>query len=508
MLVRPSLAALLLGALSAAALAQGGREHVIPLFLPADAPETGAAGRQQGFLRVINRSAQAGVAQIVAHDDGGTRHGPVELALDAHATVHLNSDDLENGNTGKGLDGALGGGRGNWRLVLASETLDLEPLAYVRTRGDGLLIAMNGSAAEVDNGVHLVPVFNPASNPNQRSSLRIANLDDARAEVEIAGRDDDGQPGAAAVATTVPARGAIQLTAVDLEEMGLGDGAGKWSLTVTANRRVRVVSLMDTPSGHLANLSAARPEYRGATGLYRLYFDDDDRETGDGFLVLLPDSRLYAWLPESDGVNRIARGAYETEGRSLTASGVVYESGRLNVSATSLVGGAESVTFAAEVESGDWIRGDYAVADGARRRFSGAAFAGFERGGATAAIAGVWRPLGEDPDLPATLDVGADGVVDGVLAVDGGVYGDLECAFDATFAPVHPAYAVYRAAPAVDCGPIAVGGEENPEAVESVFAIMDPPRQPGDGGRALMLSILPGDDNEVGFGGLYGRDGP
>ena len=73
-------------------------------------------------------------------------------------------------------------------------------------------------------------------------------------------------------------------------------GAGKWSLMVRSDQPVQVMSLMDTPSGHLANLSAGRQEYRGAAGLYQVSFDDG--MGGDGIIVLLSDSRLYAWLPE------------------------------------------------------------------------------------------------------------------------------------------------------------------------------------------------------------------
>ncbi len=78
----------------------GANRHLVPLFTRASDP------LRQGFARVVNRSDEAGDIVVVAVDDGGNRFGPVTLAVGAGATVHFNSADLENGNTGKGLSGA------------------------------------------------------------------------------------------------------------------------------------------------------------------------------------------------------------------------------------------------------------------------------------------------------------------------------------------------------------------------------------------------------------------
>ena len=61
---------------------------------------------------------------------------------------------------------------------------------------------------------------------------------------------------------TLPANTARTLAAAELEAGGdgfegaLGDGRGKWRLRVTADRPIRVMSLLESPTGHLANLSA------------------------------------------------------------------------------------------------------------------------------------------------------------------------------------------------------------------------------------------------------------
>ena len=109
--------------------------HEVPLFVSASHPV------QQGFVRIINRSAESGTVRIHAIDDSGRRAGPVTLSLSAKATAHFNSDDLETGNPSKGLSGSTGSGQGDWRLRLETD-LDIEALAYIRTT-DGFLTSMH-----------------------------------------------------------------------------------------------------------------------------------------------------------------------------------------------------------------------------------------------------------------------------------------------------------------------------------------------------------------------------
>ena len=229
-----------------------------------------ASAGSQGFVRVANRSPRAGTVRIRAFDDLGRRYDRLELALDAGATAHFNSDDLELGNAAKGLSGSTGPGEGDWRLELSSG-LDIEVLAYVRT-DDGFLTTMHDAAAVVE-GRHRVVTFNPGSNYRQVSRLRLMNPGAAAALVRVTAIDDRG--GAplrkGALRATVPARGAVTYSAAELEagvESGysrhndwdfneLGDGTGKWRLNVTSDQTVRVMSLLESPTGHLTNLSAA-----------------------------------------------------------------------------------------------------------------------------------------------------------------------------------------------------------------------------------------------------------
>ena len=231
-----------------------GGTHTVPLFL------SGSNQQRQSFLRVVNRSGAAGgTVRIEAFDRTGSAQGPVTLSLAPGQARHFNSTDLERGDASKGLEGGIGPSPdGDWRLELSSE-LDIDVLAYIRTQ-DGFVTSMHELAPTTDGLLHRVAFFNPASNYRQRSLLRLVNRGPA-AEVTIAGRDDQGMPGEREVVVRVPSHGSTTVDAQALESGGegltgrLGDGAGKWRLTASADRPVAVMSLLESPTGHLTNLS-------------------------------------------------------------------------------------------------------------------------------------------------------------------------------------------------------------------------------------------------------------
>ena len=251
--------------------------HHVALF-----PAAGDTLGRQGFARVINHSNEAGTVRIDAFDDAGTIYGPLELSVEPGAVAHFNSDDLELGASGKGLTGNTGDGEGTWRLQLSSD-LDIKVLAYVRSE-DGFLTTMHDAVA-VRKGRRQVTLFNPGSNTDQVSLLRLVNPLSRSVEVSIVGTDDNGRgrSSSGTPLTTVPAGGSLTLSASELEagviseyyakllENGadvdesfygywdrwpLGDGAGKWRLSVVAEPGVLVQSLLESPTGHLTNLSS------------------------------------------------------------------------------------------------------------------------------------------------------------------------------------------------------------------------------------------------------------
>ena len=79
-------------------------------------------------------------------------------------------------------------------------------LSYIRTE-DGFLTAMHDVAPSAGNR-HRVAVFNPGSNRNQESLLRLINPGNATAEVTITGIDGNGASGESQVTLSVAA-GAI-----------------------------------------------------------------------------------------------------------------------------------------------------------------------------------------------------------------------------------------------------------------------------------------------------------
>ena len=263
--------------------------HMVPLFVSDD-------GVRQGFVRVINHSEEAGDVRIEAVDDAGDSFDPLTLAVGAGQTVHFNSTHLENGDPEKGWDVGTGPGEGDWRLTLSSE-LDIEVLSYIRMIAGGFVTSMHDTAPAVDDDhgddsddghshgdddhhgddaghAYRIAIFNPGSNTSQVSRLRVINSGHHDADVEISGTDDHGHASAGTVHISVPHGAARTFSAAELEAGGdgmegaLGDGAGKWRLTVRSDEPVTVMSLLQSPTDHLTNLSAAPAN-----------LDDHDRHT-------------------------------------------------------------------------------------------------------------------------------------------------------------------------------------------------------------------------------------
>ena len=233
--------------------ANGEMVHSVPLFL------AGGDQRRQGFLRIVNRDTTDAAVRVSARDESDFEFDEIVLSVPALGALHVNSDDLELGNPAKGVSHGVGDGSGHWRLTLGSAS-DVNVLTYART-ADGFLTSMHDTVPETAAG-HLVPMFNPGDNEARASSLRIVNPGANDASVNISGLDDLGASPGGTVRLVVPPGRSRTLSAQALEAGGpefvgrLGDGAGKWRLIVSSNQPVRVMSLLETPTGHLTNLSS------------------------------------------------------------------------------------------------------------------------------------------------------------------------------------------------------------------------------------------------------------
>ena len=122
---------------------------------------------------------------------------------------------------------------------------------------------MNALAPLASDGRREVVFFNPASNDQRVSMLRLVNPADAPARITISGLDDRGAaPPDGDVTLTLPAGAATSITAQQLEAGAshfngrFGNGRGKWRLFIEADQDIQAMSLVESPTGHLTNLSS------------------------------------------------------------------------------------------------------------------------------------------------------------------------------------------------------------------------------------------------------------
>ena len=109
-----------------------------------------------------------------------------------------------------------------------------------------------------------MPIFNPASDSNPVSELRLVNPGAQDADIAIAATDDLGQPAPeGAVSLTLAAQESRTITALQLEEGApnlagrFGDEHGRWRLTISASASIEVMSLLRAADGRLSNLSTS-----------------------------------------------------------------------------------------------------------------------------------------------------------------------------------------------------------------------------------------------------------
>lgn len=244
----------------------------VPLMRGADHPT------QQGFVRIT--AVETGTIAIEAWSDAGVVES-TSLSVEAGRTYHFNSNDLEMGNDGKGIAG-IGTGFGDSYLQLTAD-FEFVATSYMRT-GDGFLTGMGNTLVPTDGEsfgtacVYEATIFNPASNTDQVSSLRIIERGGTDTRVSIYGIDDDGIT-YGPVGLTVAANSARTVTSQqlehgdpDLDEM-LANGTGKWRLAIATDGVIVVMNLLESPTNHLTNLG---PVVLAASS------DSDDLETPQG----------------------------------------------------------------------------------------------------------------------------------------------------------------------------------------------------------------------------------
>ena len=103
-------------------------------------------------------------------------------------------------------------------MTLTSD-LDFHASSYIRLKGDGFVTSMTQKTAfemENDSYTYFVPTFNPASNQNQRSLLKLFNPTTSSALINITGIDDRGFD--SDVQLNLPPKGSRIISSEDLEK--------------------------------------------------------------------------------------------------------------------------------------------------------------------------------------------------------------------------------------------------------------------------------------------------
>ena len=238
---------------------------------------------QQSFLRFINPNNSSKSIEVYGIDDGGNPSKKIiSFTLAPQAAKQFNAQDMENGNSSKGLTGHLCDGQGKWQLRIRSDN-PIKVMGLIRTP-DGFLTSVNDLAGKSGND-NLVYFANPASNPNQQTFLRIVNLTTATGTVTITGVDDAGVTSSGTVMFTLGPNQSKQMNAQDLENGNtskgltgnLDNGSGKWRLTLSSTLDLEVMSLIRTPDGFLTNLSGMVDE--NGSSEFVIYFGNPASDT-------------------------------------------------------------------------------------------------------------------------------------------------------------------------------------------------------------------------------------
>ena len=129
---------------------------------------------QQTFVRFVNPSAESVDVELYGIDDSGiaSKSPPVSFTLAAGESKQMTAQDLENGNTTKGLASSMCNGAGKWQITARSSKA-IQIMGLIRTP-DGFLTGLT-DVVPVESGSNIVYFANAASNSQQQTFLRVVN---------------------------------------------------------------------------------------------------------------------------------------------------------------------------------------------------------------------------------------------------------------------------------------------------------------------------------------------
>ena len=220
---------------------------------------------------VSNLGGTAGEFMVEGFDrDGVPGRSLLPIDLEPYESLIFTVYDLEAGSGALGISPGLGDGSSDWRLRVSS-ALPLDVSTYTGGWGHGMApLAQDTTVPHATdasgNNLYTVSWFNEGSNRSIRSFLMVVNAGDAPAEISVGGRDAAGQASTGEARFTVPPGQGRRVYADWLENVGggapsfvsggLGDGSGRWRLTVTSDVPVYVLGLaIVREGGIISNLS-------------------------------------------------------------------------------------------------------------------------------------------------------------------------------------------------------------------------------------------------------------
>ena len=239
--------------------------HVLPYIAPPGI-------FPQGFFRITNIGGSDETVELLLIDQDGVLSFDAQIDTRAGETRHVNSEDLA------GLGDKWGVRVVDLRVIPTTE--DRTYGAFAQTSGNIRIGAFTRSrngfindvgshqlAASSGDGLFQTTLFtaNPASNRSTVGVLRYVNLNAEHAEqIDLWAYDERGRF-SGRVTCEIPARGALDLNTLQLEE-GLhdscsgmwGDGEGKWQVhSESASLHIAMSFMYSMELGILANVSNA-----------------------------------------------------------------------------------------------------------------------------------------------------------------------------------------------------------------------------------------------------------
>lgn len=237
------------------------------------------------FFRLINEESESVDVVVRAYNDlGESATGEVHLGLDAGEAMQVSLQDLLEGNSSLGLNGALGEEGGRWALeFFGPETLVIQHL--IRSNG-GFLSNLSRSLFTTTEKLRM-PMFNPGRNVKRQSLLRITNHTNFHKNITVHAIDDLGERSRSAY-ISLGARESRLISSVDLEnseleiseiEGGLETGSGKWRffIEILPFMELSAQGILRTPSGLIANMTTPAQSYNEDLGIL---IDVDDFRAG------------------------------------------------------------------------------------------------------------------------------------------------------------------------------------------------------------------------------------